>query len=130
MSQPLPLVLNDLTDIYAFNDRDIKQHIYKLPEIDVYTIVTAESPELLARRVRYFLQLNPKWIISGGVVISSELKSFVYRDNDPPRNEITVRDYIYHQTFIRSTPTTPAPASGGSIGQNSRKNRVQRKKRV
>jgi len=99
-----------------------------MPDVDRYKIITASSPELLARRVRYFLHLNPKWIISGGMVISSGTKNFQYTNNKSQQNYITVRDDIYHQTLIRSTPTT-APAAGGSIRQNSRKIRVQRKKR-
>ncbi len=127
---------NDPTDIYQFTEYQIKTGIFKLPDVDHYKIITASSPELLARRVRYFLYLNPEWITLGGLVISSGPKDFEYRDNiGQMRNLINVTDNIYHQTFIRST-TTPAPAApaataaaGGSIRQNSRKIRVQRKKR-
>lgn len=132
MSQSSPPVLNDPTDTYYFDDIKITQYIVKLPVNDVYTIVTAESPELLSRRVRYFQHLNPGWITLGGVVISSGSTIFEYiksgynpnSDNRPVMLRHT--DDIYHQTLIK--PPTP-PAAGGSIRQNSRKIRVQRKKR-
>ncbi len=127
MSQQPDTFWNDPSDIYNFFYTDIQRDIFKMPEIDVYTIVTADSPGLLARRVRYFLHLNPKWIISGGMVISSGTKDFRYTNNNSEQNYITVRDHIYHQTLIKPPPHTPA--TGGSIRQNSRKIRVQRKKR-
>jgi hypothetical protein len=123
--------LNDQTDLFQFTDNEIKQYIVKLPEVERYKIITANSPELLARRIRYFLHLNPEWIISGGVAISPKAETFTYRDNiNWQHGTVSVRDNYYHQTLIKPTQTTvPATAAGGSIRQNSRKIRVQRKKR-
>lgn len=135
MSQQPDTVLNHPSDRYYFGDNKIKEYIVQLPVNDVYTIVTAESPELLSRRVRYFQHLNPGWITLGGVVISSGSTNFEYIKSGYNPNSDNSRpvmlhhtDDIYHQTLIKPTLTT-APATGGSIRQNSRKIRVQRKKR-
>ena len=132
MSSESPPTINDTKDRYQFDDSEIKNNISKMSDIDIYKVVTSNSLEGLARRIRYFKQLNPDWTYLGAMIYSPEkTKISEYRKNNTMGDLISVYDDgNYRQTFVRATTTTATQQpQGGSIRQNSRKIRLQRKKR-
>lgn len=132
MSSDSHPIINVETDRYQFDDSEIMKNIFKMSDIDIYKVVTSDSLEGLARRIRYFKQLNPDWMYLGGMIYSPEnTKQSKYRANNRMGNFISISDDgNYRQTFVRATTTTATQQpQGGSIRQNSRKIRLQRKKR-
>jgi len=97
-----------------------------MPDDYTYTVVTADSIQLLSKRINYFKKLNTNWDYLGTMIMREKYDATYYRiDNGD--GTIRVKEDKLCQVFIKKEAA--APALGGSIRQNSRKIKLQRKKR-
>ena len=97
-----------------------------MPDDYTYTVVTASSIQLLSKRINYFKTLNPSWDYLGTMIMRENNDAAYYRIK---KDTATIRfdEDKLCQVFIKKEAA--AAALGGSIRQNSRKIRLQRKKR-
>ena len=94
-----------------------------MPADYTYTVVTADSIQLLSKRIIYFKELNPSWDYLG---------TLIFRESDGASYRLaqdTQAKTFYEGKLCQVFIKKEAAAVGGSIGQNSRKIRLQRKKR-